>query len=472
MRKIRLQYLFAIANIYVVGFLNRITNRGGNDLLHLIKDFRPVHNICNDWKTIKRNIGKLTNKFSYLKKNIPFPSEWRMDLWDQSIPPEELVIFVRDAVEIISYLLTDPILQFYYSNDILYDFIELRNNNNDRIIRDIMSTDWARLTEQHIRARDKNKILVPIILYTDGVKLGHLQNRQSIPVIGALGNCSVKLLRKDISKFIIGFIPYLDNISKESIVNHLITKCGLSKSKANDSIAVFNLQVQCSFWNEVKKPINNCYRNGCSVHILGKGIKCIHTCVPFTVGDIPAQQNMRHFYSSAKCNLPCIICNYSINSQQPYDDKGTTYKQINRIEEISLLAEQYFWKDIRNDPHDKLTVIEKNILQECRNKCIQPICSPFIHDLEMGINNDMNNYIVDILHVFCGGLMKSVLLWILTIINAVSLSEDIKFRKSKGLFDVRVSNFPLLPEIPHVNKCCFRKGLSFILESKSKKIKR
>ena len=48
-----------------------------------------------------------------------------------------------------------------------------------------MSTDWARLTEQHIRARDKNKILVPIILYTDGVKLGHLQNRQSIPLIGA-----------------------------------------------------------------------------------------------------------------------------------------------------------------------------------------------------------------------------------------------------------------------------------------------
>ena len=89
-----------------------------------------------------------------------------------------------------------------------------------------MSTDWARLTEQHIRARDKNKILVPIILYTDGVKLGHLQNRQSIPVIGALGNCSVKLLRKDISKFIIGYIPYIDNISKESIINHLITKCG------------------------------------------------------------------------------------------------------------------------------------------------------------------------------------------------------------------------------------------------------
>ena len=37
-----------------------------------------------------------------------------MDLWDQSIPPEEVVIFVRDAVEIISYLLSYFIIPMIY----------------------------------------------------------------------------------------------------------------------------------------------------------------------------------------------------------------------------------------------------------------------------------------------------------------------------------------------------------------------
>jgi hypothetical protein len=98
------------------------------------------------------------------------------------------------------------------------------------------------------------------------------------------------------SKFIVGYIPYIDNISNERNVNHLITKCGLITSKANDSITVYSFQFQCSFWNEAKNPINKCHRNGCSAHILGKGINCIHTCVPFTVGGIPAQMHRRHIW--------------------------------------------------------------------------------------------------------------------------------------------------------------------------------
>ena len=293
----RLDYsIYLQLQLYIFGFLNRISTRGGNDLLFLVKEFQPFHKICRDWKTIKRKMNNLTSNFHYLKKIIPFPVEWKMDQWDQSARPEELVIYVRDPVEVISYYLTDPILQFYYSNEIFYDYVELHNSTNERVIRDIMSSDWARLTQEYIRSKDINNILIPIILYTDGVTLGHLQNRQSIPVIGAFRNCSVKLLRKDISKFIVGYIPCITNISKESIINHLITKCGLSRTKASESISIFNLEIERTFWIEVKKPINNCYRNGCLVHIIGKGIRSIHTCVPFTVGDIPAQMHMRHCF--------------------------------------------------------------------------------------------------------------------------------------------------------------------------------
>ena len=238
--------------------------------------------------------------------------------------------------------------------------------------------------------------------------MGHLQNRKSIPVIGALGNCNNSILRKDISKFIIGYIPFINNISKEMILNHLVTKCGLSKTKANNSISMFNSQIERHFWNEVFKPINNCYRNGCLVHILGQGIKCIRTCVPFTVGDLPAQLQMRHFYNF-NSRLPCLICNYSLIDQQPYDEEQVPYKNLNDLLDLATSAEPIYFKDIARV---QLTPNEVHLLKQCNIKCIRPLISPFIGDLEMGIDNDMNNYIVDLLHVFCSGIMKAVLLWI------------------------------------------------------------
>ena len=328
-----------------------------------------------------------------------------------------------------------------------------------------MTTEWARLTQNFVRTRDNNNILIPIILYTDGVALGHLQNRKSIPVIGALGNCNNSLLRKDISKFIIGYIPFINNISKEMILNHLVTKCGLSKTKANNSISMFNLQIERHFWNEVFKPINNCYRNGCLVHILGQGIKCIRTCVPFTVGDLPAQLQMRHFYNF-NSRLPCLICNYSLIDQQPYDEEQVPYKNLNDLLDLAISAEPIYFKDIARV---QLTPNEVHLLKQCNIKCIRPLISPFIGELEMGIDNDMNNYIVDLLHVFCSGIMKAVLLWIVIIIHEISKSEDKNFNKSIGVLDDRLVNFPMIPEVPHVNKCYFRKGLSFIVATKSKK---
>ena len=94
-----------------------------------------------DWKTIKRKINKLTSQFSFLEKSIHYPDEWLMNEWVSGTKPEELILTIRDPVEIISYILIDPILQFHFSQDLYYNFIELRNCNNDRVIRVIMTTE-------------------------------------------------------------------------------------------------------------------------------------------------------------------------------------------------------------------------------------------------------------------------------------------------------------------------------------------
>jgi hypothetical protein len=62
--------IFLQLQLYIFGFSNHISIRGGNDLLVLINQFHPLRHIFKDWKTIKRKINKLTSQFSFLEKKI------------------------------------------------------------------------------------------------------------------------------------------------------------------------------------------------------------------------------------------------------------------------------------------------------------------------------------------------------------------------------------------------------------------
>ena len=78
------------------------------------------------------------------------------------------------------------------------------------------------------------------------------------------------------------------------------------------------------------------------------------------------------------------------------------------------------------------------------------------------------------MHLFSAGLIKSVLLWTLIIIDAISKydGEDYNFSQSTGLFDIRLKQFPIIPKnIPHLHMCRFEKGLMYIIDNKSVKDK-
>ena len=88
--------------------------------------------------------------------------------------------------------------------------------------------------------------------------------------MGNIGNFSDELLRKDFSKFTVGFIPFIESSSEESIVKHLMVKCGHSRSSAKYSFKIFKLEIDKWFWKEVLTPIEIGFKTGYKLNILGK----------------------------------------------------------------------------------------------------------------------------------------------------------------------------------------------------------
>ena len=251
------------------GLKYKLSRSAKDDMLKLMKVINPNINLPSAWKTMERKNAVNTSNLKYLEKVIPYPAEWQLELWSYPVPLEELIILVRDPIELISYQLVDPVLQFQWKNHISYNAFVKKNDKNERVISDTMTTTWAHKMESLIRIESPEAIFIPIFLYTDGVSLGHGQNKKCNPVMGNIGNFSDELLRKDFSKFTLGFIPFIDSSSEESIVQHLMVKCGPSRTLAEYSLKIFKLEIDKYFWKEVLTPIEIGFNTKYKLNILG-----------------------------------------------------------------------------------------------------------------------------------------------------------------------------------------------------------
>ena len=113
---------------------------------------------------------------------------------------------------------------------------------------------------------------------------------------------------------------------------------------------------------------------------------------------------------------------------------------------------------------------EKATRKSLDDKCIMPFVNAFHHSF-MGCNNHCFNNPQDLFHLFCAGIAKSLVLWILTIVDSTSKTMDPTFHNSKGVLDGRLIMIPQVPNMPHVNWTVFKKGLMHIISTKSKKDK-
>ena len=80
---------------------------------------------------------------------------------------------------------------------------EIFNSSGSKVYRDIMSSEWAKKTQGDIQENDPNGILLPIILYSDGVALGQHMDTSFCLVMGTLGWYSKKKFQKDISNLLL-----------------------------------------------------------------------------------------------------------------------------------------------------------------------------------------------------------------------------------------------------------------------------
>ena len=116
----------------------------------------------------------------------------------------------------------------------MYEYVEDKNHRREKVMSDLMTTDWAKNKQKAIRNENTNQdIFLSIILYTDGVALGFESKNKTQPLIARIGNYSDKCwLRKYYTKMCLGYIPYLDSFSIPSIKWHLDNIVELSNSAA------------------------------------------------------------------------------------------------------------------------------------------------------------------------------------------------------------------------------------------------
>jgi len=126
-----------------------------------------------------------------------------------------------------------------------------------------------------------------------------------------------------------------------------------------------------------------------------------------------------------------------------YFDENNFRKLNHELLNNLRFAQTSYLKVLRDQPRGN---DEKKCLNNVQKKGYHPIYNPFF-DADFGPNNSIYNSPPDLLHCFCAGMIKSVLLRTLYIIDAVSKydGKDYNFSQNAVLFDMRLRQFPIIP---------------------------
>ena len=462
--------------IYTLAKDCNMSRDNAEKLLRLISDSRHSDGqqpfLC--WRTFERAVQRETDMYTTKEKVIPWPEYFRMNEWNHpnTSCPENIVIRLRDPLELIADQCVSPFLHFLWKDHINMHCYEKFNEKGEKVYCDIMSSDWAKAAQAEIHLLDPNGILLPIILYSDGVALGQHMDTYLCPVMGTLGWYSKKLFQKDLSKFVIGYIDKINNISDAVLIHHLVTVCKMSATKAKENIVLFKKNVFLEFWKLCIETIQLSASRGMEMKILGhEGTKIFYPRIAFHIGDDPAQHEVASIKCGSMVRHPCIKCMYDLRASETYVFNIKNFRNLNHdlLNEIRM-AESINLKVLKKEHREPG---ENELLDTLEKKGYLPINNPFF-DAPFGPDNSIYNSPPDLMHLFSAGLIKSVLLWTLIIIDAISKydGEDYNFSQSTGLFDIRLKQFPIIPKnIPHLHMCRFEKGLMYIIDNKSVKDK-
>ena len=426
------------------------------DELNLIRDMFPGEissHIPKSVTGVRHQIEALINSVYKVQRfTVAWPEGWNMETYPTHIDP--IVLYLRDPIELIAELFINPEIMFKNRNHVRFDYYEQPTTapggaSSSPMIGDLMCSEWCKQTQLYIREnKNKDGNILPIIFYSDGVQLNdNIQNKVT-PVMCTTGNFSESLLNSDLSKCIIGYLPSLRRESKLKLANHLsIVYRGRGGSVAfiEEQIKQFDLLIEREYWKEIVKGIKTNWDCGIELHVLGHNTKLFYPCVAFFVGDDP-QQHRQAGIQEGNCTHSCIYCTYR-NHDGVYNPAIHIPRDYDEIKVDCLESEKISLKKIRNP--SMLTRNEKDFLKKMARNNIHPYVNPLFY-APMGINN--NIFIAtppDTLHLFCAGLMKSLVKSIITVVNSISkLCKE--YSRSPGVLDSRLSTIGYVHDMPHV----------------------
>jgi hypothetical protein len=455
--------------LYEFGMQAKLSRNNGDALLNLIKMFNPQEKVPATWKTVTRNVrDKKVKEFKYTEKNVPWPVLWNMSNWKgKGNVPEEIIIRVRDPLEMLAYQCIDPILQFGWKNQIRYSYTQqFLEGTTTQLLGELMTTPWARDNESYIRNnKNKDGILLTCLLYSDGVSLGKTNNTKTNSVMGTCANFDFELITKDIAKFSLGNIPEVSEVSKATLIQHLVEN-GFTETGAKKEIQTFTLLVEQSFWKEVVRPFRRASDNGAYMHILGLGLRVVFPLFTSPVGDDPALKRQCLVYEGHS-NYPCIKCEYPLRGGVLYNPDIHKNRNANEI-----IADCKRAEDIINHSNKgrnkKVGNNTGNVIQKLQSKGIHPMCNAFHEKDVMGINSSIYDVTSDTFHVFLAGIMKTGTIAICTIVDCISFHVTKEYKNNNGIMDARLNLFWNVPKMKHLSWTVFRKGLSELATKKSK----
>jgi hypothetical protein len=290
--------------LYSFGVEENLSRESMGKLLSIINDSKPSVKVPRCGRTLYRGADKSLIKFdSILEKDVPYPEEWEMRTWKRrelGAPPLPVHLRVRHPVQCIAKQLIDPELMLGYHDGHrhLRPYIN-RNEEGQRVYSDLMSSKWAEETEGMLKP---NEILLPVIFYSDGVRLNKVGNNSCEPVQGSLGIFSDEILRKPSAKMCFGYIPTLEECFDESqVLMHLVSR-GHKKTQAEGMIKLFYNQIRSEFWDLLIQPIRD-IDEGIHLYVLGE----FHISVA-TSRNVPNTNIRRETRLYAGSNLYSFSC--------------------------------------------------------------------------------------------------------------------------------------------------------------------
>ena len=116
------------------------------------------------------------------------------------------------------------------------------------------------------------------MFYEDKVSIGGGSPHGFNAAVMTSGNFSLSQTNRDISKAMLGYIPWLENAGE--IKSHLRDTLKWTHKFVDDQVKQFNMLIARKFWEIVLTSVHHCWERGVKLFHLGEIIN-VYPCIPF-----------------------------------------------------------------------------------------------------------------------------------------------------------------------------------------------